>query len=66
MTTTTEIPLRPVDRVFSGRREAIKAATCIGPPLGCGKPAAEFSDAASLREFYISGFCQKCQDRVFG
>lgn len=36
--------------------------------VGCGKPVdvAEFRDECSLREWHISNFCQKCQDRVYG
>ena len=26
----------------------------------------DFKDALSLKEFGISGFCQKCQDETFG
>jgi hypothetical protein len=40
---------------------SIKADIC----LACGKPAVEFTDALSRREFSISGLCQKCQDVVF-
>lgn len=32
----------------------------------CGKPAPEFRDALSAREFRISGLCQTCQDEAFG
>jgi len=32
----------------------------------CGKPAKEFRDALSRREYTISGFCQECQDKTFG
>ena len=28
--------------------------------------AEEFKDALSMKEFKISGICQKCQDKVFG
>lgn len=30
----------------------------------CGKPAVEFRDAVSKKEFSISGLCQSCQDSV--
>jgi len=26
----------------------------------------DFRDRLSLKEYYISGLCQKCQDKVFG
>ena len=34
----------------------------------CGKDtkANDFRDVLSLREFKISGLCQKCQDETFG
>jgi len=35
----------------------------------CGKevdPRTEFRDPLSVKEFTISGLCQKCQDSVFG
>lgn len=32
----------------------------------CGKPATEFRDDLSRREYGISGLCQACQDKVFG
>lgn len=33
----------------------------------CGKPVnpASFRDAASLREFNITGWCQECQDEYY-
>lgn len=31
----------------------------------CGKPATQFRDAISQREYKISGLCQQCQDKVF-
>lgn len=32
----------------------------------CHGPAADFCDALSEKEYTISGFCQKCQDKTFG
>ena len=32
----------------------------------CGKPATQFKDELSRREYTISGFCQECQDKTFG
>ena len=31
----------------------------------CGKPATEFRDERSRREWNISKMCQQCQDKVF-
>ncbi len=44
------------------RVESIKSDICAW----CGKPATEFRDALSAREYSISGFCQECQDKTFG
>jgi hypothetical protein len=41
--------------------ETIKQDICVA----CGKPAVEFRDEISRREFTISGLCQSCQDDVF-
>jgi hypothetical protein len=57
-----QIPVRPADLIFSGRREAIAGATCVM----CHGPATEFTDELSKKEFSISGLCQKCQDDFFG
>ena len=35
-------------------------------PLIAMKPLGEFSDMISIKEFRISGLCQKCQDNIFG
>lgn len=34
---------------------------------GCGKAVSmsDFNDMLSMREYTISGFCQKCQDEIF-
>jgi len=49
---------------FTGkdRRETIKASLCAT----CDAQAVEFRDALSMKEYTISGMCQKCQDSVFG
>jgi uncharacterized CHY-type Zn-finger protein len=31
----------------------------------CGKPALDFKDVLSRKEYTISGMCQKCQDDFF-
>lgn len=56
------IPFRPVDLIFGGRREAIHSQTCVS----CKEPADHFKDNISIKEYSISGLCQKCQDSVFG
>jgi len=32
----------------------------------CRKPAVDFKDELSKREYTISGLCQKCQNETFG
>jgi len=59
-------PLADMLEALTGRTTAITGNTCIPLPYGCGKPAATFRDETSVREFRISGFCQACQDAVFG
>jgi len=48
----------------SGRKrvDSIKADVCSW----CGCPATVFKDELSRKEYTISGFCQKCQDKTFG
>ena len=55
-------PIRPADAVFPERRTSIQSDKCAS----CGKPATHFRDAASKKEYRISGFCQACQDATFG
>ena len=47
----------------SGRKrvDSIKSDICSW----CGKPATEFKDDLSRKEYTISGFCQECQDKTF-
>lgn len=63
---SNDVPARPVDLLFPGRREAIGGNYCMPPPLGCGKKVTGFRDELSAREYKISGLCQKCQDEMFG
>jgi hypothetical protein len=44
------------------RVESIKNDKCSF----CGGDASTFRNELSRREYVISGFCQKCQDSVFG
>jgi len=44
------------------RTISIKTNTCSF----CGGAANKFRNTLSRREYRISGFCQKCQDNVFG
>lgn len=51
-----------IESVFPGTKEAIEAKKC---PI-CRQPISEFRDALSIKEYTISGMCQKCQDDTFG
>ena len=44
------------------KTEASKKQVCVC----CGQPANKFRDTLSTKEYTISGFCQKCQDKTFG
>jgi len=46
----------------SNRRECIEADICVF----CRKPAKEFRDGLSRKEYTISGMCQTCQGETFG
>lgn len=55
---------KPAFKVFPQAASNIRKTCCSA----CGKPvqAREFKDSLSLREYHISGLCQRCQDEVFG
>lgn len=44
------------------KTEALGRRVCVS----CGKRVVSFRDAISAKEYFISGLCQECQDRVFG
>ena len=44
------------------RQDAAKQAICTW----CKVPVKGFKDQLSAREYRISGFCQACQDSIFG
>jgi len=41
--------------------DAIANSICVD----CQKPATQFKDELSSKEYAITGLCQKCQDSVF-
>lgn len=53
-----------VKRFFPKEVKRVEKNQC---PI-CGKEIDlnEFRDTLSLKEYNISGLCQKCQDRIFG
>jgi len=56
-------PYRPVDMIFPGGAAAKAANKC--PVCRSDIREGEFTSELSIREFNISGLCQKCQDFVF-
>jgi len=46
---------------FGDKVDLIKRGLCPS----CKQPVGAFRDALSRREYGISGFCQKCQDKTF-
>lgn len=58
--------LNDIIKTVNEKGSSITQGICIPKPIGCGGPAKKFRNALSTREFQISGFCQKCQDKVFG
>jgi hypothetical protein len=63
-TTGTEKFLDELALNIFGRSRSLAQAgnSCVK----CGQPATEFKDELSRKEYGITGFCQKCQDSVFG
>lgn len=50
---------------FTEQVELVEAGHCPCCKHKIGSPS-NFKDELSLREFFISGLCQDCQDQVFG
>ena len=50
-----------IESAFPGTKEAIENKKC---PM-CKQPIGEFKNRLSLKEYGISGMCQKCQDKVW-
>jgi hypothetical protein len=48
---------------YGNKEVSIDLDTCVF----CGNQVdiEGFKDAESVKEFYISGLCQQCQDRIF-
>jgi hypothetical protein len=65
MTPTPKV--KPIENLMESivgitRQEAARQNICTF----CKQPVGEFDDPVSRIEYTISGFCQKCQDKVFG
>jgi len=54
---------RPVDIIFPDMYKLKQEGKC--PTCGQSINQKDFKDPLSVREFKISGMCQKCQDKVF-
>jgi len=52
------------DTLGFDRRGAVSSNTCA--TCGCDVSLDSFKDELSLKEYHISGMCQKCQDDFFG
>lgn len=52
------------------REDSIRALLCVEAPIGCGRkiPSEEYDawDELTRTEYKMSGFCNACQDRIFG
>jgi hypothetical protein len=55
---------RPVDNIFPDMYKLKEAGKC--PTCGTIIDQKAFRDRLSVKEYGISGMCQKCQDKVFG
>jgi hypothetical protein len=57
---------KKLDSLGFFREEVERVA--VGQCALCGEPVhrEDFRDELSMREFNISGMCQKCQDKFFG
>ena len=56
---------KPVWSMFPAKKERARAGRCVD----CNEPITstkDFKDELSIREYSISGLCQKCQDAIFG
>ena len=58
-----ELKERPFAKIYPQAIKDIEKSVCPSCGNPCGKV---FDDYASIKEYRISGFCQACQDRVFG
>ena len=58
----TELVDKFSKRIF-GRSftDSVSSQVCVS----CGGPAVAFRDELSKEEYFISGFCQECQDSIF-
>jgi len=60
----TSIKNKPVGKVFPEEAKRVEEGKCPFCKIEIKKE--DFRDDESIREYQISGLCQKCQDKVFG
>lgn len=53
---------KPMAAMFPQAITRVSEGSCAT----CNLPIKGFDNALSVKEFYISGMCQGCQDNVFG
>ena len=54
------------DKAFSMFGRSRQLAIAAGQCVKCGTYDLNFRDDVSQKEFLLSGFCQTCQDEIFG
>lgn len=52
------------DQVTDMMRKIIGSERIPGECVTCKTPDLEFTDLLSRKEYYISGMCQSCQDKL--
>lgn len=63
MSDKSEVVKNAIEAFLPGTAEAIRLCKC--PFCQSDINIADFVDLLSLREYEISGLCQKCQDKFF-
>lgn len=60
---TVQEKLEELSMEIFGRSRSLAQAgnSCVK----CGKPATQFRDELSLKEYQITGFCNDCQDEFY-
>lgn len=53
--------MKPIDKICPGRIKKMEDGFCVV----CNNEIDGFRDNLSIKEWTISGLCQKCQDSVF-
>ena len=55
---------KPVNKIFPEAVKEVSKGIC--PTCSKEISDTEFRDELSIKEYYVSGLCQACQDRTFG